>query len=235
MESSDILEELLSYLRISANNLSVEIGLNSNVSIYHIKKGRNKISPKIAKAITDRYKNINYEYLLTGEGDMLNNNSTESKEFTKENSLESSVMFVPLVNQYGYSTYLNRFTDEKYIEELPKIPFLNDREKDEDFLCFEVKGDSMDNETTESYIEGDILFCRNIRQEYWKSKLHINKWKFVIVHKELGVLIKQIVKHDVNQDTLTLHSLNNYYDDIEIHLKDVSKIFNVVEYRRKTR
>lgn len=146
---------------------------------------------------------------------------------------QMNVMYVPLVNKYAYAGYLNGFGDDEYLEELPKIPFANDIENKGEYLCFEVKGESMDDGSYEAYLEGDVLLCRNINPQYWVSKLHIKKWDFVIVHKEKGILVKRIIDHDVENGILTLHSLNDYYEDFKIHLKDVAKIFNIVDFRRK--
>ena len=145
---------------------------------------------------------------------------------------EMSTMYVPLINQYAYGGYMNGFGDMEYIESLPKIPFSADQEHRGEYLCFEVKGDSMDDGTVDAILERDILLCRNIRKDYWKSKLHINKWDFVIVHREKGIVVKRIIKHDVDSCTLTLHSLNEEYEDFEIHLKDVAQILNIVDIKR---
>jgi DNA-binding XRE family transcriptional regulator len=145
---------------------------------------------------------------------------------------EMNVMLVPLVNKYAYAGYLNGFSDDEYIDDLPKITFADDVEHKGEYLCFEVKGDSMNDESHASYLEGDILLCRNVRKDYWKSKLHINKWDFVIVHKTDGILLKRIINHDVEKGLITIHSLNDYYQDKIIHLKDVFQIFNVVSVKR---
>lgn len=142
-------------------------------------------------------------------------------------------MNVPLANQYAQAGYLSRFADEEYIESLPTIPFTDDVEHRGEYMCFEVRGDSMDDGSYESYLEGDIILCRSIRQDYWMSKLHYDKWDFVIVHKEKGILVKRIINHDVEKGIITLHSLNEYYDDFEIHLQDVAKLFNIISTRRK--
>lgn len=154
-------------------------------------------------------------------------------EVTHIDGLRSSIMYVPLVNQYAYAGYLNGFGDNEYIDALPKMPFILDKEYKGEYLCFEVKGDSMECDSEESIPEGSILLCRNVRKEYWSSKLHINKWDFVIVHKELGIVAKRIIKHDVEKGTLLLHSLNEFYSDYEVHLKDIQQIFNIVEVQQK--
>ena len=145
----------------------------------------------------------------------------------------SSIMKVPLVNQYAYAGYLNGFSDNEYLDNLPTVPFVLDKEYRGQYLAFEVKGDSMECETDESIPEGSILLCRNVKPEYWKSKLHINKWDFVIVHKEMGIVVKRIIHHDVEKGIITLHSFNSFYNDYDVHLKDVQQIFNIVEVQTK--
>jgi len=147
--------------------------------------------------------------------------------------ISENVMNVPLVTQYAYAGYMNGFNDPTYIEELPKIPFLVEKEHKGEYICFEVKGDSMDDGTHDSYLERDILLCRNVRKDFWKSKLHINKWDFVIVHKDNGICVKRIIKHDVEKGIITCHSLNDYYEDFDMDLRDVTKIFNIVDIQRK--
>jgi phage repressor protein C with HTH and peptisase S24 domain len=159
--------------------------------------------------------------------------NADEKEAQTLDLNQLNIMHVPLVNKYAYAGYLNGFGDDEYIDELPKIPFANDVENKGEYLCFEVKGDSMDDGSYESYLEGDVLLCRNIRPDLWLNKLHIDKWDFVIVHKEHGVLVKRITDHKVEQGIITLHSLNEYYDDFDVHLKDVQKLFNIVDFRRK--
>ncbi|EJL66912.1 S24 family peptidase [Flavobacterium sp. CF136] len=191
---------------------------------------RDSIKPKYINTFSDKFR-ISKEWILNGTGKMKeeNDNSTlNSVTFYNDN-----IMYVPLVDQYAYGGYLNGFNDPEFLEELPKIPFLVEKEYKGEYLCFEVKGDSMYDGSDESIKERDILLCRNIRNDYWKSKLHINKWDFVIVHKENGILVKRIVKHDVEKGIITCHSLNDYYEDFDIDLRDVSKILNIVDIQRK--
>ena len=154
-------------------------------------------------------------------------------EVSHIDGLRSSVMHVPLVNQYAYAGYLSGFADTEYVDNLPKIPFILDKEYRGEYLCFEVKGDSMECDSEESIPEGSILLCRNVRKEYWRNKLHIHKWDFVIVHNTDGILVKRIIKHDVENGIITIHSLNEFYQDRELHLKDIQQIFNIVEIQTK--
>jgi phage repressor protein C with HTH and peptisase S24 domain len=147
---------------------------------------------------------------------------------------DKSIMYVPMVNQYAYAGYMRGYTDAEYIDSLPKMPWIVDREYKGEYFTFEVRGDSMDDGTRDSYVEGDLLLCREISRSHWvQSKLHIKKWDFVIVHKTDGILVKRIVEHNVDKGSLKLSSLNELYPDVDVKLKDIAKIFNVVQVMRK--
>lgn len=142
------------------------------------------------------------------------------------------IAFVPLVSQYAYAGYLSGFGDDEYIETLPKIPIVADHKLRGEYLSFEVRGDSMEDGTQDSLVEGDILVCRIVSREYWKSKLHINKWDFVLVHRTEGILVKRIIDHNPETGDITIHSLNPYYKDMKLNLNDIAQVFNVVQVLR---
>lgn len=146
---------------------------------------------------------------------------------------EGGIMMVPLVNQYAHAGYMSGYADAVYIESLPKTPWVVDHEYKGKYVSFEVRGDSMDDGLKHSYEQGDVLLCREIYQDYWKSKLHFNSWDaFVIVHKTDGIVVKQIVAHDVENGIITVHSFNPLYEDYKIYLREVAQIFNVVKQQK---
>ncbi len=145
------------------------------------------------------------------------------------NNSDYVVMEVPLVNKFAYAGYLAGYGDNVYIKTLPQYAFMVDKEYKGAYLAFEVKGDSMDNGTRDGYVEGDIVLGREVPYHHWANKLHINKWDFVIVTKNDGILIKKITEHNTANGDIVLHSLNELYTDIKMNLKDVAQIFNVVQ------
>lgn len=200
----------------------------SEANIRNYMRGREP-KAELLKAIINEL-NINPYWLLDGKGEIL------QEEQAKYMSLKSrSVMHVPLVNQYAYAGYMNGYQDEEFIRELPTVPFVTDQEHKGKYICFEVRGDSMDDGSHESLLEGDIILCREVAQDHWKARLHINKWDFVIVHKEKGILVKRIINHDVKAGEITLHSLNDYYPDQTVKLSEVGQIFNVIDVQRNRR
>lgn len=144
----------------------------------------------------------------------------------------SSIMNVPLVTEYAYAGYLSGYGDKEFMDELPTVPFIVEKEFKGNYMAFQVRGDSMNDGSIDSYLAGDIVLCREIKHHHWQNKLHINKWDFVIVHKDEGVLIKKIVKHNTDDGSIVAHSINPIYEDIKINLNDIIKLFNVVKVER---
>lgn len=139
------------------------------------------------------------------------------------------IIFAPLVHQHAYAGYLSGYSDEDYMESLPKVPFIIDKEPKGNYVCFEVRGHSMDDGTSRGYEEGDQLLCRELSPDLWKNTLHHKQWDFIIVHRTDGVLFKEVIKHDTVTQEITIHSLNPEYSDDTILLSDVTQLFSVVK------
>jgi phage repressor protein C with HTH and peptisase S24 domain len=142
------------------------------------------------------------------------------------------LMKVHVVNQYAYAGYLSGYADPEYIDTLPTEVFPVDREYRGKYLCFEVRGDSMNNGTDSSYHPGDLLLGREVKRELWRDKLHIKRWNFIIVHRTDGIIVKKILEHNTANGDLLTHSLNPQYDNKIINLRDVVQIFNVIKLVR---
>lgn len=117
-----LLNELLSYLKISANKLANELGFEKNTKIYYIKNGRNNISVEIARMIVSKYPEINFTWLITGEGNMLDKSSNDHKisEARESNILNES--FTEYSAKPSGDKYLIELieTQKKMIEKLEK-------------------------------------------------------------------------------------------------------------------
>ena len=216
--------EFIKYKDLSQRKFEQLVGL-SNGFVNNISKGIG--ADKMLK-ILGVFPELNQRWLLYNEGDMLQKNEALPRTM-------DVVVGIPLVSQYAYAGYLSGFGDPEYIDKLPRIDFTPDRHMTGNYIAFEVRGDSMNDGSADSYLEGELLICREVEPVYWKdSQLFINKRDFVIIHKE-GILIKRIIAHDVENHTITIHSLNPMYQDEILDLADVRQIFSVVESRRQRR
>lgn len=157
-----------------------------------------------------------------------NSNITLSNSDAKKIEIDNFIN-IPVVPVTAHAGYASGYGDQGYIDSLPTIPVIVDRTYKGKYMVFEVEGDSMDDGSRSSLCNGDKILCREINSEYWKSKLHIKDWYFVIVCKNNGIVVKQIIKHDVDAGLICCHSLNALFEDFEIHLEDVAELYNVIK------
>ena len=66
------LEAVINWANMSANFFAHHIGLSRGENLYQIKRGNNGISLNLAQRIVDHFPQVSKLWLLTGEGDMLN-------------------------------------------------------------------------------------------------------------------------------------------------------------------
>ena len=213
MNTNEVINTILERENIKGATFAKKIGIKPT-QIYDLLTGKTKrISEDICQKILSVYPQYNRAWILS---------VIEFENF-------------PFVSQRAYAGYLSGYADAEYVETLPTVAFPVDHAPQGNYLVFEVKGDSMDDGSHDSYLDGDLVLCREIRMDLWKdSKLHFNKWDFIIVHKE-GIIIKRIIDHCVENHTITIHSLNpdkNTYPDQEINLCEVRQILNVVSMMR---
>ncbi|WP_165021543.1 helix-turn-helix transcriptional regulator [Dysgonomonas sp. ZJ279] len=224
---SIILNSILANEKINANQFAESIGLSRTQPIYDILNGKvKKITPNYARKILSVYSHYDYSWLISGEGKMLKQDLIILN--TTPISM-SEFKMIPLVPIRARAGYLSGYGDGAYIQELPTIPVITDRTFHGKYMCFEVEGDSMDNDSRSAICDGDIILGREVKKDLWRCKLYYRDWYFVIVHKE-GIMIKQIVDHDMEKGTITCHSLNPIYgDDFKLQLNDVHELYNVIK------
>lgn len=217
----------------------------SNGYVHSMRKG---IGHDKLEHISNTFPELSRSWLLLGEGEMIKHSESYKSrlDFINEKKLlqnkESTVltgakprdiaddgyMNVPLIPVRGKAGYLTGYGDMKFIESLPRIPVVVDKEYRGKYRCFEVDGDSMDDNTRDAICDRDIVLGREIKRELWKCKLHIKEWEFVIVHTE-GITIKRIVEHDIETGQIKCHSFNPFYEDFDLNLEDVIELYNVIK------
>lgn len=227
MNSRERILQFVDYKNLSKNKFYKETGLSNGFLDKNNHPGADKL-----EQIISIYPELNPEWLLTGKGEMLRDIQNNTI------AVNTSIFSVKLISQYAYAGYLSSYTDKEYIETLPEVPFLIPEGQTHrgEYLAFEVRGESMDDDSKDSILEGDLALGRLVQPHlYIDSKLHYRKWNFIIVHKTDGIIIKQITDHNLENKTITVHSLNPRFADRIMHLSEVAQIFNVVQILRKTK
>lgn len=190
--------------------------------------GKRGIGRGVIDKIASKMPQISLAWLLTGEGEMLTNQTMHNIQPNAHVVENLNYMNVPVVHIKARCGYLTGYEDAGYIGTLPTMPVIVDRTYHGKYMIFEAEGDSMDDGTRNSICDGDKLLCREVRRDLWLPKLHINDWYFVIVHRTEGIAIKQITSQDENGN-ITCHSLNSMFNDYTLNLDDVVEIYNVIK------
>lgn len=147
---------------------------------------------------------------------------------------ESLIMQVPVIPFKAWGSYLRGHADPEYYDGFATIPVPVDHKAKGTYLIFEIGGESMKNPGDRKSIwPGEKLVGRDLKREHWKYKLHISAVPcWIIVHRERGIIVKEIIDHDVDKAEITLHSWNpdkEEHPDYVVSLNDVEQIFNVVD------
>ena len=165
--------------------------------------------------------------------------STGDKIYTlADGSLMMEVPIIPIRAQAGY---VHNYQYPEFYEDLATIPVMIDTKAFSTYMAFEVKGDSMVDVSSiemaeKSIFPGRIAVGRLLDKSKWRYKLHTHNYdSWIIVHREKGIVCKEIINHDVDQGMITIHSLNPEYKDEVWDLNEVDQIFSIVKIEQNKR
>jgi transcriptional regulator with XRE-family HTH domain len=136
------------------------------------------------------------------------------------------VKYLPAYVQAGY---LNEYAqvDGAADENLDTVLVPKEFEKG-NYMVVEVNGDSMDDDSKKAICAGDKLLIKELDIEFWHNqKLHYRNNLFVLMTRNEGVVVKQIIKHDVPKGIISCHSWNPAFKDFDVLVKDVYRLFYV--------
>ncbi len=200
--------------------------IKCGLTVGYINAIRVSISPEKIQSIVLHYPQLNTAWLMTGEGNMVRDMADEKSDLkTVKFNTHLEVRLVTTKARAGFS---DSYYSDEYLENMPTVLIEVDKEYKGKYLAFEVDGDSMEPE----YHKGDIVICRELKRDMWRYKLHYEDWDFVIAHGTQGIMLKQIIEHNVETGDIVCHSLNSEeHPDFVLNLREVAFLFNVVEHR----
>jgi hypothetical protein len=201
--------------------------------------GNRKIGLDVMEKILTHLPQINSGWLLSEEGPMIKARTDKEEPYlvTKagvkyfELANGRYLMRVPFVPIKAYAKYIDEHRDAESGESLDEYNFIVDQIGHGSYMAFEIKGDSMDDDTRKSLGNGDIVLGRELSSEHWKDKLHTNEYPNWIIVLDNTILCKQIVGQDLERGIITCHSLNPSpeYSDFEVSFNDIRQMFNIIQ------
>lgn len=235
MDVKGRLKKYLDYRDIKHKDFTTSIGTSGG----YINAIRKSISPDKIAIIKIKYPDLNIDWLLYEEGEMLNNSYSNAIKGEGSNAkiLKEDEDFVWLetikIPEKAALGAASNFFAESYMSELEKGRVRVKKDHKGDYYEVEATGDSMNDSTTKALLDKDWYLARDIPRDFWKSKLHLNHWNiFYFLHNEKGNLIKEVKNHNPETGEVLLHSWNpdkNLYPDFTINLKDCYIVGNVVK------
>ncbi len=145
------------------------------------------------------------------------------------------LIYTPLITKYGYQEYSDHHDNITYLNEQQLVSWDIDSElygTKEGFLTFEVYGDSMNNGSYLSFLDGDFLLGWQIKNVRWNEDFISNKSALIILHKYKGVIITRI--NQINGSSINCSFLNESFDNELINSNDIIKVYSVIKMKRES-
>ena len=228
LTTNDRIKHLISFKQLSISSFSREIGLINGVTISKIINQNRKPSSKTIGRIIKAFPDINYDWLVNGEGDMI-----KGKETSSNNVIEQDEMTVTALQ---VTKYLNKFYPESSNTVEQKLSKLIDSNHLH-VLQFLHNGK---NEIEKVISRGfDSIENRAIKIQ---EKSEISREKFLVAHKQtlekVASLEKEIdkkVKQMESAYSLAINKINklgNVVENINDGILEI-ETYNLVEEVRK--
>lgn len=189
---------------IKLSAIEASIGASRGVLSKALKNGTD-VSSKWVGLICENFPKYSPQWLLTGEGPMLKDDS-EIPYVSSERTMDG----IPLIPAKAMAGFLTGevFIDESDCERID-IPGIK-----ADF-AITVSGDSM----TPLYLSGDMVICQFVNL----SDMFFQWGKVYVINTDQGVLIKK-VRPGKSGSTIKLISENPDYDPIDLPLSGIYQI-----------
>ena len=207
--------EYMEYKGLNDNQVTVQCGLGVGV-IGGARKGKSDLGAKTIRSILEKYHDLNRIWLLTGAGNMLNDDAQPADNMPSVRGTGNIRYWEDVNASCGNVDFLD-YPDEHHIRMID-VPNFSDCSD-----AVNIYGDSM----FPLYKNGEVL----IMKEWNESFIDFGN-TYMIVTKNGNRMVKTIKKGSTPDKVLCV-SVNSNFDSFEIRLADVQRLFLVKGSIRK--
>ncbi|MCW4470589.1 DUF1870 family protein [Flavobacterium sp. MFBS3-15] len=145
-------------------------------------------------------------------------------------------MSMPLAEHNIQAGFLDSYQDIEALNGMSQHGMIVDKPAKGRYLAFRVKGDSMDDGTSDAIPQNYVVATRELQRQHWTSPIRYKDFRFWVIYttESKYPLLKQIIDHDTEKGIITCHSLNDSpeYRDFQLSLNDVQALFYVINVQR---
>ena len=236
----------------SQKALSNRLGYQES-SFSQIVNGHVPVSNRFVNKLCELDPRINRDWLVNGQGEMLVPSQHDdevtpveeqegkffgetvkgAKLYKRGEQLLMTVKHVPYACFGQFANPSDRL--DPVLDEWSEETYEVDRVGRGNYLSFEVKGDSMDTGSRDSFESGDRVLCRELERVFWRDPIRYHARPYWVIVFGSSVLIKQMIGQDLKEGTLTFHSLNPSpeYHDFTLREDDIRALYYVVKKKPK--
>lgn len=222
----------IKYSRMTQDSFAESLGLSRSY-VNAIRKG---ISSTTLDKILEKYPDLNRNWLLFGEGEMLKNNGNNivnQHNVNGDNNYNSTIHnssydVVEAAEVIPYiDTSITRKRNFDVREAIKNEDNLQQKSLSDLFLPVDYYQKMNDDSMQEMVQQGDLLFVKFLPRD---ANL-VDGSIYLIFTKSYGILLRQV---KINGEEFILRALNHNYGDITIHRDDIIDFGNIVHLLRST-
>lgn len=194
---------------LNDNQVTIQCGLSQGL-LSQARRGKSDLGSGSIEKILSIYQDLNRVWLLTGEGEMLNQptNEKEATEKEKPNGLPLIPIEAMAGVLSGMDTSVMEYDCERY-----HVPLFSGA----DFLI-RIQGDSM----MPKYVPGNIVACKRVPLD----KLWFQWGKVYVIDTRQGALIKRI--EPSSEGFISLCSDNPSYKPFDLPVDEINGVALVI-------
>jgi len=208
------LKQYIDYRGISVSSIEQQIGAGDGVLRKAFSK-KSDIKMTWLEKISENYPDLNMNWLITGKGSMLHTKEPEK--------LSDGIVITPLLHRY-------LAVDFKYntssLLNLPQVTWAVKKEfqnvDKDDFIAFEMVGDSMTDKSPKSLIDGDILLGKR------SSNIEVGKiYAFIYNNQSIIVIVKALAEQEIQCEFY-----NSHFEEVKLQKNEIKDQFNIIQLSR---
>lgn len=214
------IKEVLKYYEVGENSLAGKLGISQTTLNSALKDGKDNVSSKILTGLKENFEDVNLDWLLTGEGEMLKAETEASEDTPGAAQLrrvrDVEVNIVPLIPVEAFAGPIRSMLAEGIADtECRHVPAPMPGAE----LAIPVSGDSMEP----TIKDGSILYLARINE-----RAFIPWGNVMVLDTENGALVKLVYPSGSDPDAVEARSINPDYPPFDVPKDSIYGIYRVL-------